>query len=836
MTSITEATSFRQSGAEGGTGPRPSGLADLQASLRLSPELLYTACDPQSLPGLGDADLQLVGSPGQQRAAEAIDFGVGIRRRGYNIYALGPTGTGRHSLVLAKLRQQAQSKPTPDDWCYVNNFSDSRRPTVLRLPTGKAAQLRDAMRRLVDELRAALPDAFERDDHRGRREALDQQLNEKRDAAFSELGKKAEQKNAALVRTPLGITIVPIRNGKPIPTEVFQRLPEAQQEAIRKVLAELQEELEQIVRQIPDWERQHRDAVRELNRETAGKVIDHALREVRSGFEGLPAVLDYFAAVDRDLRDRVDDFLAAGKVQPDQRREDANSIEDIETGAFRRYRVNIMVRHDSGTGAPVIYEDHPTYQRLVGRVEHLAHQGALLTDFNLIVPGALHQANGGYLVIDAERLLANPFGWDALKRALQAEQVRIESVEQLLSVASTISLEPDTIPLTVTVVLIGPPLIYYLLSMLDADFDALFKIAAEFEPDVVRDEETVGQYARLLAALAKRDHLRPLDPSGAARIIEHASRLAGNARRLSTNIRTAGDLLQEADFIAERNGAPAITAIEVQAAIDARIRRTDRLPRRLQDEIGRRTLRIETVGVSVGQVNGLSVISLGAAAFGHPSRITAQVRIGRGEVVDIEREVKLGGSLHSKGVMILSGFLGGRFGGKSRLSLGASLVFEQSYGHVEGDSASAAELLALLSALADVPLRQSLAVTGSVDQHGNIQAVGGINEKIEGFYDACRAQGWTKSQGVVIPAANVDQLMLRHDVVEAVRAGEFHVFAIDTIDQGIELLGGLPAGRADETGNYPPETVNQRIAARLAAFAKAAADAGGGGMALNAEQ
>ena len=467
----------------------------------------------------------------------------------------------------------------------------------------------------------------------------------------------------------------------------------------------------------------------------------------------------------------------------------------------------------------MIYEDNPTHQTLVGRVEHLARFGALVTDFNLLVGGALHRANGGYLILDAQKLLTGYFGWASLKRALRAGQVRIETLEQLLSVATTVSLAPEAIPLDLKVVLVGPPVLYYLLSANDDEFGELFKIAADFEDRIERTPETTLLYARLICAMTQREKLRPLDRGGVARVIEHAARLAGDADKLTTSLRAFIDLLRESDRFAADSGKETVGEADVQAAIDAQIRRGDRLYQRLQEEIGRGTIRIETDGEQIGQINGLSVIGLGTLAFGAPTRITARVRLGRGEVVDIEREVELGGPLHSKGVLILGGFLGGRFGRNRPLSLNATLVFEQSYGGVEGDSASAAELFALLSALAEAPIKQSLAVTGSVDQRGQIQAIGGVNEKIEGFFDACRITGFTGRQGVIIPAGNVKHLMLRADVVAAAAEGRFAILPIDTVDQGLELLTGIPAGQPGADGEYPSGTLNRRVAASLDAFA-----------------
>ena len=792
----------------------------------LAPAVLYRRCDPAELPFAVCSELEAApGLIGQERAVEALEFALRMRGKGYNVYALGAGGTGRHLMVEELLRSKAANLPTPPDWCYVNNFADPQQPRRLQMPAGRGQGFAAAMKRLVEELRATLPAAFERDEYRARREALEQQFRHKSEGAFGTLQRQAEAKSIALMRTPMGLALAPARDGKVVPPEVFNALPATEKERLQHDLEEVQRELERVMGQVPLWEREHRDMLQALNRETAAFAISHMIEELRHGYADLPEVVQYLDAVEQDVKNNVDDFLAPEAPAPENGLPvPAPVAQAVTDSRFRRYQVNLFVDNGGQHGAPVIYEDNPTHQTLVGRVEHLARFGALFTDFNLLAAGALHRANGGYLVLDAQKLLSGNFGWASLKRALNAGQIRIETLEQLLSMASTVSLAPDPIPLEVKVVLVGPPQLYYLLAANDEEFPELFKIAADFEDRVPRTPDTTLLYARMICSLSRSENLRSFDREAVARIVEHASRLAGDSERLSVSLRAFEDLLREADQIAADGGKELVGAAEVEAAIAAQFRRGDRIYRHLQEEIGRGTIRIETEGERIGQVNGLSVISLGNLAFGQPSRITAQVRLGRGEVVDIEREVELGGPLHSKGVLILGGFLGGRFGGLRPLSLSASLVFEQSYGGVDGDSASAAELFALLSALAEVPIEQCFAVTGSVDQRGQIQAIGGVNEKIEGFFDACRATRFTGRQGVLIPAANVKHLMLRKDVVDAAERGRFRIFAMDTVDQGLELLTGLSAGEVDGEGNYPAGTLNHRVAARLDAFAAKAAE------------
>jgi lon-related putative ATP-dependent protease len=790
----------------------------------LAASLLYRRCEPAELPFELCSELdEAPGLIGQERAAEAIGFAMRLRRKGYNVYALGASGTGRHALVDDLLQKRAAGEPIPPDWCYVNNFADPQRPRLLQFPAGRGAGFAAAMKRLVEELRAALPAAFERDEYRSRRDVIEQQFKSRNEAAFAAVQQHAQEKSIALLRTPMGLALAPVRDGRVLPPEAFEALPAEDRERVQRETEEVQRELEAAMRQVPQWEREHREALRALDRETSGFAIGHLMEEIRTVYRDLPEVAKYLDAVEADVKENADDFLAP-VAAPSETPIPAPLAAAVADARFRRYGVNLFVDNGGLAGAPVVYEDNPTHQSLVGRVEHLARFGALVTDFNLLMPGALHRANGGYLILDAQKLLTGNFGWASLKRALNAGQIRIETLEQLLSMASTVSLTPEPIALDLKVVVVGPPSVYYLLSSYDEEFAELFKIAADFEDRVERTPETTLLFARLVCAIGRREKLRPLDRPAVARVIERTARLAADAGKLWIGMRAISDLLQEADQLAADNGREVVGEAEVEAAIDGQVRRGDRIYRRMQEEIGNHTLRIETAGERIGQVNGLSVVSLGGLAFGIPSRITAQMRLGRGEVVDIEREVELGGPLHSKGVLILSGFLGGRFGRTRPLTLNASLVFEQSYGGVDGDSASAAELFALLSALADAPIKQSFAVTGSIDQHGQIQAIGGVNEKIEGFFDSCRLTGLTGRQGVIIPASNVKHLMLRRDIVAAAAEGRFAVYPIDTVDEGLELLTGIAAGRPDADGSYPEGTLNHRVAVRLDALAARAAE------------
>ena len=779
--------------------------------LPLQPQQLHHSCDPEQFGFQTTADLEdLTEIIGQMRAMDAVRFGAGIRHDGYNLFVLGPSGMGKHSMVQQFLEKKAGGEHGPDDWCYLNNFAQPHKPQALRLPSGRGEELRLAMEQLVDYLRSAIPALFEGDEYHAKAAAIQEEFSKRQEQVFKELGEDADKQEIVLLRTPDGFAFAPTRNHEVIPPDEYEKLPDEEKKRVEAAIAGLQERLEKILRQMPQWRRERHERVKQINRETTLSAVEHSMDELRQAYAGLPEVLKYFDLVQQDMVDNVDDF---------RKQEESSTVGDmtiVTHQSFHRYRVNVLVTNGKKPGAPIVSEDNPTYSNLVGRVEHISQFGALVTDFTLIKPGALHRANGGYLLLDIRKVLVQPFAWEALKRALQSREIHIESLGQMYSLVSTVSLEPEPIPLDTKVVLFGDRLFYYLLHEYDPEFGELFKAAADFEERIERNADTHLLYARLISTLTRKEALLPFDRSAVARVIEHSARLAGDAERLSTHMRSVADLLREADYWAREAGQAVVQAADVQRAIDTQIRRQDRLRDRLYEAILRDTLMIATQGEVTGQINGLSVIELGNFAFAQPTRITATTRLGEGELVNIEREVKLSGAIHSKGVLILSSFLAARYARNQPLALSASLVFEQSYGLVEGDSASLAELCALLSNLANAPIRQSLAVTGSVNQFGQAQAIGAVNEKIEGFFDICAARGLNGEQGVLIPAANVKHLMLRRDVVAAAEAGQFRIYAVENVDQAIALLTGLPAGEADAKGEYPEGSVNRRVAARLA--------------------
>ena len=777
----------------------------------LGSDALYKSCNADQFEFETTAELEdLDVIIGQTRALDSVQFGVRVGGHGYNVFALGPRGMGKSTAVRQIIGREATGRLTPPDWCYVNNFEQPHKPKALQLPAGKGKHLQRSMEQLIEELENAIPAAFESEDYRSRVEELEEELKERQSEALDELRDQAKQQNISLMNTPAGFAFAPIgEDDRVLSPEQFDELPDSEKKRIQKTVEGLQERLQKLMRQFPVWLKETKEKGKALNREVGRFAVNHLIDELKGEYHALPEVLAYLDAVQKDVIEHVDEFRGQPEtpVLP--------FAPATRTEPFRRYKINLLVDHGEEPGMPIISEDLPSYLNLIGRVEHRAQMGTLVTDFSLIKSGALHRANGGYLILDARQVILQPFAWDGLKRALQTGELRIESVERALSLISTVSLEPEPIPLDVKVVLVGDRLLYYLLYEHDPEFRDLFKVAADFESSMDRSDESTLMYARLIGSLARRSKLRPLQRSAVVRVIEHAARLAGDAEKMTTHLGHVADLLREADYWAGDAGENEISRNDVQKAVDQQIRRSDRMRERIYEEIGRGTVLIDTEGEVVGQVNGLSVIQLGNFAFGQPSRITATTRLGEGEVVDIERETELGGALHSKGVLILSNFLASRYARDHPLSVAASLVFEQSYGMVEGDSASIAELCALLSSLSQLPIRQSLAVTGSVNQHGRAQAIGGVNEKIEGFFDVCNRIGLTGDQGVLIPQSNVKHLMLRHDVVRAAEEGRFHIYPVESVDDAVALLTNTPSGKREKDGAFTKDSVNHRVEARL---------------------
>ncbi len=763
--------------------------------MELTPEQLRRQADEGALGFTSTADLEPAhGRLGQDRAEHALEFAMSMRFEGYNLYALGAPQIGMHDFVRERLDKHAKTRETPDDWCYLNNFEDPSTPHTCRLPAGIGRRFKHDVAEFVSGVRRTLPSALTSDEYRQASAELTQRLQQRQMADTTELQQEAESLGLTMLPTPNGFAFAPVRDGKVMEQAEYQALEEAQRQEINAAIEHMNQRLLERLQEYPKFHEELMRKQRELTRDTAARVLTSLTARLRSRYQIYPEAIRFVVEAEKDLLENTERVLvleqgeagALGVPQP--------AAAAAADRFFKRYEVNLIVDNADLEGAPVVYESNPSLDNLVGKLEHRFEYGTPITDYSMIRAGALHRANGGYLLLDADRVLQKPFAWEALKRAISDECVRIESVSQLLNLAYSVSLDPEAMPVSFKVVLFGDRRLYHLLRHYDADFDNLFKIVADFDDYVDWDDEHQREYASMLARLVKDSGIRHLTAAAVASALEQSSRLVEDRRRLSARVKDMGDILREADQLAATEGATFIEDRHVDEAILRRAYRVDRIRELVHENITRGVVLVDTKGSRVGQVNGLSVVQIGKLVFGQPSRITATARLGRGELIDIEREAKLGGAIHTKAVMIVSNFIGARYAREHPLSLHASLVFEQSYGGIEGDSASIAEVCALLSAIIDRPVRQDLAVTGSMDQYGNTQAIGGVNQKIEGFYDVCKVHGLTGTQGVIVPASNLDNLMLRQDVVDAVAEGGFHVYAMNTVDDAMALLFSAPGG------------------------------------------
>ena len=793
----------------------------IKAKNQLTAEQLCVTCDPSIFDFKTTNDLKLHDDLiGQERALGAIRMAAKIRHQDFNLFVLGNSGSGRHSAVRKIIGQEAGDRPVPNDWVYVNNFDAPHKPIAIELPSGLAVRLKMTMEKLVDDLANNIPALFDSEDYRTQRRNIDQKFDDENEQSFSQLGKDARKRNIAILRTPMGFAVAAIHEGETIKPEEYNALSKDKRQQIDNNVEITQNELEAILKLVPNREKERRRAVETLNVRMAEQGVGDSIKMVEDEFKSIKPVSKYLASIRADLIQNADIFLNS-EPAPQAGTFPVATSKHYAKPQFHRYVVNVMVSNDpsSEATAPIVTADLPTLANLLGRVEHVSEMGALITDFTMIKPGALHSANGGYLILNAKDVLTEPFAWDALKRCLEAGNISIVSAGEKLGLITTVSLEPDPIPLNVRVVLVGNRMLYYLLASLDLDFQRLFKLQADFNDAGERSDETILFYAGMIGSIAQRENLRALNPKGVARLLQEGSRLVDDAKKLSLNPGQLSDILREADYWTAEAGRKVIGPQDIEKAIHERDKRASRVRELSQEAITRGTILIETDGYEIGQINALSVLQIGSYRFGRPSRVTARVRMGTGKVIDIEREVELGGSIHSKGVMILSSYLATNYALDVPMSLWASIAFEQSYGGVDGDSASAAELFALLSALSQLPIDQSFAVTGSINQRGEIQAIGGINEKIEGFYDVCLTRKLTGQQGILMPTANVKNLVLRSRVIESVRKNRFKVMSIETIDQGIEILTGRKAGVRNKKGEFPNGTVNALVEARLREFA-----------------
>lgn len=801
----------------------------MAGDLEVAPEALRRTCDPAGLAFKTTEELKpLPGTIGQDRAEKALLFGLNIKVPGFNTYAAGPVGSGRTRTIMAHLEKIVAEGKTPNDWCYVYNFADPRRPKAIEMPSGRGTEFVKDMEELVSDAKRELPKVFESEEYEERHSDVVGDLEKHREEMIAETQEKAEKLGFAVRMTLGGLVTVPLVDGKPMESEQFEALPGKVQRDIRTKGEAIQGEIHQVMHKIRSMEKEARDRVSDLDKEVSLLAVGHLLDGLREKYADCKEIVNYLNGVQQDIVDNLDEFKKEEGGEQQQPAFLRGLQQQSRQAAFSRYAVNLFVSNAETKGAPVIIERNPNYYNLFGRVEYESVLGGMTTDFRNIKAGAIQRANGGYLIIEAFDALISPLVWDTLKRMLKSRQAPIENIGQQLMLFPAVTLEPEPLPLDVKVVMLGNRMIHNLLFQADEDFRRLFKVKADFTVEMDRTDEHVNDYAAFVARKCAEEGLMHFDASGVAKVVEYGSWLSEDQQKLSTMFMRVGDLVSEASFWAGQNGNSHVRAGDVQRAIAERRYRSNMIEDKIQEMIERSVLMIDTQGATVGQLNGLAVADIGDYSFGHPSRITARTSLGRGGVINIEREVKMSGPIHSKGVLILNGYLAGKYGTDKPLAVAGTITFEQTYDEVEGDSASSTELYALLSSLADVPIKQQIAVTGSVNQLGHVQPIGGVNRKIEGFFDVCNAKGLTGEQGCMIPKANLENLMLREDVVEAVREGKFHVWSVDTIEEGIEILTGVPAGERQADGTFPKGTINRMVDDRLRDLAMTLKEFGNG--------
>lgn len=789
--------------------------------LKVPVEKLRYGCDETQFAFVSTEEVEpLEGIIGQRRAEEALSLGLRVNDPGYNIYVAGPHGTGKTTFVRSKVTAWAKNQPPPGDWCYVYNFVNPAEPQMLFLPPGWGKQLAADMEELVRDLQTEIPHVFNSEEFKKQQQLLLNEFQRENSEMALELERLAREAGLALMQTPNGFSAIPVKEGKPLSQAEIANLSPEERQQLQERTQELQWRLMETLSQVKARSKVYRQRLEALKMEAASYAVEPHFHRLFMKYQALDEVVDYLTAVMQDILAHLDAF---------RDREELGQTEGNGQDPFLKYQVNVLVDNCETCGAPVVVETNPNYYNLFGMIEYHDVKGLAVTDFMKIKPGALHRANGGYLILQAQDLLSHPLCWQALKRAIKNQEIRMENLGDWVKGIPVGSLRPEPIALSVKVILIGSLEIYHLLYHYGEDFAKYFKILADFDSDMPRTDEHVQLYASFISSCVGRKKLKHFAPSAVARVVEYGARLAGSQEKLSTRLNEVAEIIQEASAWAEREGAPLVQGEHVWQAVRAKRYRGSRLESRLQEMMIKGKLLVRTEGSAVGQVNGLAVYQVGYHAFGRPTVITARVFAGTDGIVNIEREAELSGRIHDKGVLILSGYLGGQYARHRSLALSASICFEQSYDGVDGDSASSAELYALLSALAEVPLKQSLAVTGSINQKGEIQPVGGINEKIEGFFELCRARGLTGEQGVIIPRQNVSDLMLSPEVVEAVAEKKFHIYAISHVDQGIELLTNLAAGEMRPDGTFTPGSFHALVDRQLAKWARLAERTGGAG-------
>jgi predicted ATP-dependent protease len=784
----------------------------------LPPESLRWICDPSLFHFKTTADIApLKGIVEQDRPIRAIRFGLDIASPGYNVYVSGLTGTGKTTIIKTFLEEIAAKMPSPDDWCFVHNFRDPACPTILNLPSGKAKELKREMNELVRHLKAEIPKAFESKEYEESVNILVRENQEMQKILFEQMSGKARSDGFAIEVTKVGVSLIPIIDGKPISPEQYEMLDQATKQQIEVHRTGLDNEIQSFLRQVRDINKNSRDKVAELHRKVGLYVVGVRVEGIKEQYTGFKQILAYMDDVQDYILSHLEDFTEDSSKQ-DSPTSAQIRLEPMED-PFLKYDVNIVVDNTELRGAPVVIETNPTYYNMFGRVERRAQFGTLSADFTMIRAGSYAKANGGFLVVNAHDILLNPGVWETLKRTVKNQEVRIEDLGEHVGVVPVAGMRPSPIPANVKVIMIGGQFIYHLLYGADEDFRKIFKVKADFDSEMNRDEQALQNYASFISSRCNDEGLLHFDPSGVAQVAEYGAWLVDNQQKLSARFSDLADIVREASYWAIKAGQTAVSNSAVRRAVEEKYYRSNLTEERIREIIAEGTILVDVTGEAVGQVNGLAVLDLGDIRFGKPSRITAKTFMGKNGVVDIERESKMSGKIYEKGVLILSGYLGAKYAQERPLALAASLCFEQSYEGIDGDSASSTELYALLSSLSNIPIKQGIAVTGSVNQNGQIQPIGGVNQKIEGFFDLCRTLGMTGDQGVMIPAQNIKNLMLRRDVIEAVAAGKFHIYTVSTIDQGIEILMDMPAGERIN-GSYPQGTVNYQVEQRLQQFAE----------------
>lgn len=784
---------------------------------RLATQELTWRCDPAQFEFSSTEELKCPDETiGQDRALTAIEFGLSIDSSGFNVFILGDPGTGRSSTIKRILERRAPDEPVPDDWCYVHDFRDGDRPSWIRLPAGLGKALQTDMAELIGHFGEAIPKVFESKEYEQAKNAIASESQEKNKKLVQALEERVNADGFLLQRTVGGLVLVPVRNGEPLSQQEFAELSEEERNTYESKGSALQLLLNDTLRQIVELEKEMRAATLEMEKKLLDNALAHLFEDLVKTYQGHERVLAHFENTRQDLLGRVEEFRPGGGPQialPGGRMA-------RQEPSFERYQINLLVDNSELKGAPIIYESNPTYFDLFGRIEHIIQMGNATTNFTMIKSGALHRANGGYLILDCREVLINLFSYEALKRCLRNQVIKIEDMTEQYRLIATVALKPEPIPLQCKVILIGIPLFYYLLYQLDPDFRKLFKVKADFNGMMKNTWENVHQYAQFVATQCRKEELLPFAPEGVARVVEHAARLIEDKKRLSCRFIDLTDLIREASFYARQQDAALVNADHVALAVEAKVYRSNKIEDLIQENIEEGRILVDTDGAVVGQVNGLSVYLMGDYSFGKPSRITARTFLGKGGVINIEREAKLSGPIYDKAMMILGGLMGDRFAQDKPLTLAASICFEQSYGGVEGDSASAAEFFAIMSSLADKPLQQGIAVTGSINQRGQLQPIGGVNEKIEGFFAVCKAQGLTGRQGVIIPVQNVQNLMLKQEIIDAVEQGRFSIWAVSHVDEGLEILTGMPTGQRLDDGSWPEGSVNDLVNKRLLRMAE----------------